>query len=292
MLAALEKQTRDSNRALELQREQYEYWLTMKTDDLKTLLAEFEHYKVDKTSQVNVLEKHCMHLFDYCNALATIMSNFDKGLYPVYEKTGIKAVQFNEKQKPGPMALDTIRDVLKFKKRADDFIKGHPTGLTSSFTEGNPSATSARSASGTGPTDKEEIKRLRDEADTLRSALAAAEKKAADSLAEVRAQVEQQVLSDLADHPTVEYIKRIEDERTYYKEQLHEEVRRCKDLRVALDAKQRTIEKSFGGSQLMGVTRGTSRRTGSGMSGVSGANPRFGNVSSDRFPAVHNRPQS
>lgn len=34
-------------------------------------------------------------------------------------------------------------------------------------------------------TDKEEIKKLRDESETLRSALAVAEKKAADSLAEV-----------------------------------------------------------------------------------------------------------
>lgn len=128
-----------------MQREQYEYWLSMKTEDLKKLLAEFEHYKAEKTAQVNTLEKHCMQLFDYSNALATIMANFDKGLYPVYEKTGIKAVQFSEKHKPGPMALDTIRDVLKFKKRADDFIKGHPTGMTASFTESDPTA---RSASG------------------------------------------------------------------------------------------------------------------------------------------------
>jgi len=56
------------------------------------------------------------------------------------------------------------------------------------------------------------------------SFVTAAERKAAASVAEVRSSVEQQVLSDLADHPTVAYIKRIEDERTYYKEQLHEEV--------------------------------------------------------------------
>jgi len=185
--------------------------------------------------------------------------------------------------------------VLKLKKRADDFIKGHPTGMAASFTEGNPTArtvSGAGAGAGAGASDKDEIKRMRDELETLRAALSAAEKKAADSLADVRASVEQQVLSDLADHPTVEYIKRIEDERTYYKEQLHEEVRRCKDLRVALDAKQRTIEKNIGmgASQTLGLTRHTSRRTGSGMSG--GSNPRFGNVSSDRFPAVHTRPQS
>jgi hypothetical protein len=57
-------------------------------------------FSPEKTAQINTLEKHTIHLFDYSNALATIMANFDKGLYPVYEKTGIKAVQFPEKSKP------------------------------------------------------------------------------------------------------------------------------------------------------------------------------------------------
>ena len=188
-----------------------------------------------------------MHLFDYCNALATIMANFDKGLYPVYEKTGIKAVNFPDKAKPGPMAADTLRDLTKYKKRADDFIKSHPTNLTATFTESNPTA---RTGSGAANTEKEELQRLRQETETLRNALQAAEKQAAENMVDVRAQVEQQVLADLADHPTVEYIKRIEDERTYYKEQLHEEVRRCKDLRVALDSKQRVIDKTMTGSHL------------------------------------------
>ena len=156
MLAQLEKQTKDAARDLELQREQYEYWLTLKTEELKTLLAEFQTYKSEKVAQVNTLEKHCMHLFDYCNALATIMANFDKGLYPVYEKTGIKAVNFPDKAKPGPMAADTLRDLTKYKKRADDFIKSHPTNLTATFTESNPTA---RTGSGAANTEKEELQR-------------------------------------------------------------------------------------------------------------------------------------
>eukprot|EP00802_Teleaulax_amphioxeia_P003314 Tamp_03317.p1 GENE.Tamp_03317~~Tamp_03317.p1 ORF type:complete len:600 (+),score=234.07 Tamp_03317:1581-3380(+) len=276
MLAQLEKQTKDAARDLELQREQYEYWLTLKTEELKTLLAEFQTYKSEKVAQVNTLEKHCMHLFDYCNALATIMANFDKGLYPVYEKTGIKAVNFPDKAKPGPMAADTLRDLTKYKKRADDFIKSHPTNLTATFTESNPTA---RTGSGAANTEKEELQRLRQETETLRNALQAAEKQAAENMVDVRAQVEQQVLADLADHPTVEYIKRIEDERTYYKEQLHEEVRRCKDLRVALDSKQRVIDKTMTGSHSV-------QRFGSGMSGSRGM------TGTSRFPALSSRPQS
>ena len=38
------------------------------------------------------------------------------------------------------MAAETLRDLAKYKKRADDFVKGHPTGLTATFTETNPTA--------------------------------------------------------------------------------------------------------------------------------------------------------
>ena len=109
-LNKLSKQTKDSDKALELQREQYEYWLNKKTEDLKKLLGEFETYKTERTAQINTLEHHALHLFDYCNALATIMANFDQGLYPVYEKTGIKAVRFPDKGRPAPMDPATLRD--------------------------------------------------------------------------------------------------------------------------------------------------------------------------------------
>ncbi len=44
----------------------------------------------------------------------------------------------------------------------------------------------------------------------------------ASSMAQVRGQIEQEVLGELADHPTVGLIKRLEDERAHYKDQLAE----------------------------------------------------------------------
>jgi hypothetical protein len=42
------------------------------------------------------------------------------------------------------------------------------------------------------------------------------------SLQQVRAQIEGEVLGELADHPTIDFIKRIEDERSHYKTLLAE----------------------------------------------------------------------
>lgn len=54
------------------------------------------------------------------------------------------------------------------------------------------------------------------------------------------------VLNDLAEHPTVEYIRELEQARAYYQKQLSEECRKHRQLRVAFDAQARRIER-YGG---------------------------------------------
>ena len=73
---------------------------------LQAYIADFEAYEVAKTSQLNEVEKHSLYLFEYSNALATIIMNFEKGLYPVYEKSGVKAAAIPDKAKPGPMSAE------------------------------------------------------------------------------------------------------------------------------------------------------------------------------------------
>ena len=136
---ALKKAAADQEKNMDLQRTQYEYWLKKKTDELTSFVDQFDTYKAEKTKQINTLEKNSLYLFDYSNQLATLIANFEKGNYPVYEKAGVKAIAFPHKDKPDPMLTDTIKDVLKYKKRADDFVCTRPTGLAATFTEDNPS---------------------------------------------------------------------------------------------------------------------------------------------------------
>lgn len=252
LAATLKGAAQDKDKSLALQREQYEYWLTKKGEEMKTYVEDFQDYKVAKTLQLNEMEKQALYLFDYCNSLATIIQNFEKGLYPVYEKSGVKAAQIPEKAKPGPMSADVLRDLVKYKKRAEDFIKAHPTAISG--------VNLARVASTTasmpqpGELSSGEVFELRKELETYKERLSEAEMTATSRVGEERAKIEQEVLNDLADHPTVEYIKRIEDERAYYKDQLAEEVRRCKDLRVSLDSKQRQIDKIMGGTSTLNGT--------------------------------------
>jgi hypothetical protein len=50
------------------------------------------------------------------------------------------------------------------------------------------------------------------------------------------------VENDLAAHPTVEYIRRLEDESARYRTMMQTEQRRAKQLQSALDAKERLLQ--------------------------------------------------
>mmetsp|Transcript_76197 Transcript_76197/g.204580 ORF Transcript_76197/g.204580 Transcript_76197/m.204580 type:complete len:303 (-) Transcript_76197:311-1219(-) len=196
------------------------------------------------------LEGHAFYLLEYSNVLATLIANFERGLYPVYEKAGLKAVQIPEREKPGPMRAETMKDLAKYKRRADEYVKAHPGGVSVAFTEDNPTAqpdaaaVAAAVAAATADEDGEEdpgvdgLKVAQAELRDLRTKLAAAEALNASSIGRVRAELEREILAELSGQPAVELLRRTEDERTHYKEQLAEEVRRTRDLRIQLEAKQ------------------------------------------------------
>eukprot|EP00284_Hemiselmis_tepida_P012544 CAMPEP_0174927548 /NCGR_PEP_ID=MMETSP1355-20121228/18594_1 /TAXON_ID=464990 /ORGANISM="Hemiselmis tepida, Strain CCMP443" /LENGTH=296 /DNA_ID=CAMNT_0016173657 /DNA_START=11 /DNA_END=897 /DNA_ORIENTATION=- len=131
LATTLKKTAEGKDRALGLQKEQYEFWLAKKNEELRAFGEDFAAYKAEKTSQLNAMEKQVLYLFDYCNTLATMIQNFERGLYPVYEKSGVKSAQFPDKSKPGPMPAELLRDLQKYKKRAEDFARAHPTAITS-----------------------------------------------------------------------------------------------------------------------------------------------------------------
>lgn len=45
--------------ALELQKEQYEYWLKRKTEEVKTFVTDYETFKVEKMKQLNEVSCVC-----------------------------------------------------------------------------------------------------------------------------------------------------------------------------------------------------------------------------------------
>jgi hypothetical protein len=63
----------------------------------------------------------------------------------------------------------------------------------------------------------------------------------ADEHEAVRVSLEEQVMNDLADHPTIQYIKSLEDQRGALKDTLRTETGRTRQLRVSYNAQARLL---------------------------------------------------
>ncbi len=226
------------NKALDVQKTQYEFWLDKKIQEFKAFVTQQTELQLQKDTQIHELEKQVMSLFNFGQKLTTIISNHEHGMYPVYEKSGIRTVQIPPSHKPGVLGDDVMRNIRAIMQRANSFLDTHDVNATGTGTsaalEGMAGDHDA-SADVEGSADVEALKR---ELQELRSISQASQvnncfniwlrsvrfefysfSPSLSLLSQVksemeRALIEEEVLNDLADHPTVEYIRRLEDERT------------------------------------------------------------------------------
>lgn len=60
-------------------REQYESWLKKRSDELKTYVEEFEHFKSAKNSELQFAESEIISLYKYVAVLSSILQNMESG---------------------------------------------------------------------------------------------------------------------------------------------------------------------------------------------------------------------
>ena len=151
-------------------------------------------------------------------------------MYPVYEKSGIRTVQIPSSHKPGALGDDVMRNIRAIMQRANSFLDTHDVNATGTSAAVDGAAVDHdASADVEGSADVEALKRELQELRSISQASQVA-REIIDSFSALcccfnspssqvksemeRALIEEEVLNDLADHPTVEYIRRLEDERT------------------------------------------------------------------------------
>ena len=98
-------------KALEVQKTQYEFWLDKKIQEFKAYVTLQTDLQQQKDAQISELEKQVMALFNFGQKLTTIISNHEHGMYPVYEKSGIRTVQIPTTHKPGALGDDVMRSI-------------------------------------------------------------------------------------------------------------------------------------------------------------------------------------
>jgi hypothetical protein len=129
------KELNDSkNKALEVQKTQYEFWLDKKIQEFKVYVTQQTELQQQKDAQISELEKQVMALFNFGQKLTTIISNHEHGMYPVYEKSGIRTVQIPSTHKPGALGDDVMRSVRAIMQRANAFLDSHDVNATETST--------------------------------------------------------------------------------------------------------------------------------------------------------------
>jgi hypothetical protein len=122
------------NKALDVQKTQYEFWLDKKIQEFKAFVTQQTELQQQKDAQINELEKQVMSLFNFGQKLTTIISNHEHGMYPVYEKSGIRTVQIPSSHKPGALGDDVMRNIRAIMQRANSFLDTHDVNATGAST--------------------------------------------------------------------------------------------------------------------------------------------------------------
>jgi hypothetical protein len=117
-------------KALDVQKTQYEFWLDKKIQEFKAYVTQQTELQQQKDAQIAELEKQVMALFNFGQKLTTIISNHEHGMYPVYEKSGIRTVQIPSSHKPGALGDDVMRNIRSIMQRANSFLDTHDVNAT------------------------------------------------------------------------------------------------------------------------------------------------------------------
>ena len=170
-------------------------------------MAKLEEFKRSKNSEVEMLSNHLNSVFTYAQSLSSIIQNLEAGRYAVYERTGIKSLKVPASHKPGPLDEEVMRTIRLYSGKASSLAE---TTAPSSRSPGSTNNMTVEEESvGAG-----DAAGLQEQVQALKNRIAEMEAATAATLDNSRAQIEEEVLNDLANHPTVEYIKRLEDDRS------------------------------------------------------------------------------
>jgi len=206
---------KDMEKRMKSMKEQFEAYSMNKNADMQRFVSEYKDYREAKKKQLAQLETEVKYLYDFVHLTTSIIHNMESGQYDITDQCGIKTYSIPKKLR-SQMALapERCKEISKYIRKARNFLKKQ--GLSATNPERLFTGDKKR------PTSKG--------ADRV------------DGEATIRIEAaKQQMLDDLASNKTVQYIKRIEEERDYYKKQAHDQTSMSSTMKSSLEAARRQI---------------------------------------------------
>lgn len=224
-------------------KDQTAYFLAKKDDELRAADAEHTRYRKEKEAECERLHKECEYLHGWAMSMNAVVENVEAGAYPFVEAGGLRTLTIPAGDKPGTL------DVPQLASRAEDarrFLEETSTLFRTGASVGAGGGVNDGVAGGASPGGAIEAFRSTGESTVAPGGAADAFELEAfrahgDLIDAERAAVADATLRELSSHPTVEYIRHLEEENGRITAALSKERRSVSDMRVALNSANRQV---------------------------------------------------
>ena len=212
-------------------KEQSEYFLASKDREIRELRRSADARERETTAETARLNAQVEYLHRWALAMNQIIRKVEDGSYRVAERSGLRTLAIPAREKPASLDVQILAD------RADAaraFLEEMETMSTTMTMRGGADGADAGSAPFVGgaetmaPGDAFEMESFRRHGRLVD---------------EERAAVQEATLKELSAHPTVEYIRHLEEENRRVVRELSKERKSVSDMRVALNSARRARQK-------------------------------------------------
>ena len=222
-------------------KDQTAYFLAKKDDELRAADAEHERYRKEKEAECERLHKECEYLHGWAMSMNAVVENVEAGAYPFVEAGGLRTLTIPAGDKPGtldvPQLASRAEDARRFLEETSTMFRTGASVGAGGVNDGvaggaSPGAIKTFRSTGEstvapgGAADAFELEAFRAHGDLIDAE---------------RAAVADATLRELSSHPTVEYIRHLEEENERITAALSKERRSVSDMRVALNSANRQV---------------------------------------------------
>eukprot|EP00736_Rhodelphis_marinus_P008006 Rmarinus@m.3145 len=234
----------------------YDHLLGTQQAEITRLQSEVRNTSTQASNDEDRLRTEIEYLYTYVQRMNTLVRNLETGRYPVELRSGIKRFVVPDSDKPGPIDKDICRHVGYMIARLDrtvesgeksvnahhfDTLVTRPTTAASldetiGSIGGDRAATwgGDRTATWDGGGGGAELSATSDPV---------VEQIVRERVAEARSKIEEEVLQELCNHQTVQYIESLEEERDALSKRLQFMHKRVQDLELSCRSVSTVIEK-------------------------------------------------
>lgn len=213
-------------------KDQTAYFLAKKDDELRALALEHDNYRREKEAECERLHEECEYLHGWAMSMNSVLENVESGAYPVVEAGGLRTLTIPVDGKPGSLDVPSLaaraEDARRFLEETSTLDKYAATGRSENIETAGKTTSGSRLARTTtsSAADAFELEAFKTHGDLIDAE---------------RAAVADATLRELSSHPTVEYIRHLEEENARITSQLSRATRSVSDMRIALNSAVRQV---------------------------------------------------